>query len=116
MATVPDFGREGGIPILEETHVYRFLFILFSTFFFLCQVRNPDITDNKQDRSSARPVLQPAGYDTVHVRRRPAEQEATSRVCCSLSALYYWGLPLLFVLLRGNIVNRTYDIHKKLYI
>ena len=41
--------------------------------------------------SRAGRVLQPAGYNPIHACRPPAEQEETSRVCSSLSALYRCG-------------------------
>ena len=64
---------------------------MFSTFFlYLCiyVVKTPD---NKQHTSSAGCALQAAGHNAMHVYRPPAKQEATSRVCGSLSALYCGG-------------------------
>ena len=41
--------------------------------------------------SSAGRVLQPSGYNAIHACRPPAEQEATSHQCGSLSELYCYG-------------------------
>ena len=78
------FGFDG-----ESSSLAEFMSIFVSTFFFLYYVRNPDTTDNRQHTSSARCVLQPAGYNALHACRLPAEQEATPHACGSLSALYY---------------------------
>ena len=79
-----EFGFDG-----ESSSLAGFMSIFVSTFFFLYYVRNPDTTDNRQHTSSARCVLQPAGYNALHACRLPAEQEATPHACGSLSALYY---------------------------
>ena len=65
--------------------------------------RNPDIPDNKQLMSSAGRVLQPAGYNAIHARRPPAEQEATSHVCGSLVALYCCRLVFHRTLRSANL-------------
>ena len=76
----------------------NFFFQLFFPTFFLCYVRNLDITDNRQHTSSAGCVLQPAGYNAIHACRLPAEQEATPHACGSLSALYYCSFLVAFVI------------------
>ena len=53
--------------------------------------------------SSTGCTLQPAGYEAIQACHPPAEQEATSRVCGRLSALYCCGFLLdVFVSDPGN--------------
>ena len=90
---MPNFGFDGVSSSLAE-----FMSIsVFFNFFFLYYVRNPDTTDNRQHTSSAGCVLQPAGYHVIHACRVPAEQEASPHACGSLSALYYSGFLVAFV-------------------
>ena len=87
---------------LRRDHVC-FFYIFFSTF-FLYHGRNSDTTEDKQHMSSAGRELQPACYNAIHACHPPAEQEATSRVCGTLSALYCYGFLLIP---RGCFFVRT---------
>ena len=101
---MPGFGFDG-----VSSSLAGFMSFFFSNFFFvLCAskyIRNPDTTDSRQHTSSAGCVLQPAGYNAVHACRLPAEQEATSHTCGSLSALYYYscGFLVAFVIGPGDL-------------
>ena len=55
------------------------------------------VTQTPQTTDSAGCVLQQAGYHAIHACRVPAEQEATPHACGSLSALYYSGFLVAFV-------------------
>ena len=94
---MPDFGFNGDISSLAE-FMSIYFFQLFFQLLFLHYVRNSDTTDNRQHTSSAGCVLQPAGYNAIHACRPPAEQEATPHACGSLSALYYCGFLVAFVI------------------
>ena len=90
MFTMPDFGFDGLSSSLVESMSIYFFSIFFPTFFlYHVQVCNPDTTDRRHHAGSAGCVLQPAGYNTIHACRLPAEQEATPHACGSFSALYY---------------------------
>ena len=67
-------------------------FKTFSFIFVLCTYprRHGQHTTHEQCRARAIP----AGYNAVHACRPPAEQEATSRVCGSFSALFCCGFRL----------------------
>ena len=101
---MPGFGFDGVSSSLAK-FMSVFFFQLFFPTFFLCYVRNLDITDNRQHTSSAGCVIQPAGYHAIHACRLPAEQEATSHTCGSLSALYYYscGFLVAFVIGPGDL-------------
>ena len=101
MVTMPDFGFDGVSSSLAEFMSFSLFF--FNFFFVSCiipgtYVRNPDTTDNRQHTSSAGCVLQSAGYNAIHACRQPAEQEATLHACGGLSALYYCGFLVAFVI------------------
>ena len=97
MVTMPDFGFDGVSSSLAE-FMSSFYYQPFFQLFFLYYVRNPDTTDNRQHTSSAGCVLQSAGYNAIHACRQPAEQEATLHACGGLSALYYCGFLVAFVI------------------
>ncbi|CAN0437867.1 unnamed protein product [Laminaria digitata] len=92
MVTMPDFGPGGASSILADI-----MSILFFKTFFWYHVRNPDTIDNKQHRKERCKVRATISWlhNAIHTCRPPAEKEATSRVCGSLSALYCCGFLLL---------------------
>ena len=75
---------------------FQFFFQLF--FLYHVQVCNPDTTDRRHHAGSAGCVLQPAGYNTIHACRLPAEQAAPPHARDSLSVLYYCGFLVAFVI------------------
>ena len=97
MATTPDLGLEGATSILQEIMFVSFFFYFPFSNLFSYHVRNSDTTDDKQHVNSAGCVLQLAGFNAIYASRPPAEQEATSRACGSLSPLYCCGFQLLSI-------------------
>ena len=100
---MPDFGFDGVSSSLAEfmsISIFDSIKKIYIPGIYIYEVyivRNPDTTDNRQHTSSAGCVLQPAGYHVIHACRVPAEQEASPHACGSLSALYYSGLLVAFV-------------------
>ena len=100
---MPDFGFDGVSSSLAEfmsISIFDSIKKIYIPGIYIYEVyivRNPDTTDNRQHTSSAGCVLQPAGYNAIHACRLPAEQEATPHACGSLSALYYSGFLVAFV-------------------
>ena len=94
---MPDFGFDGVSSSLAEFMSIFCSQLFFSAFFSNMYVTQTLTTDNTQHTGSAGCVLQQAGYHAIHACRVPAEQEATPHACGSLSALYYSGFLVAFV-------------------